>query len=156
VLLSLLIIRRRGLLVATTNTEALVLLSGLAVSYGFQMWPALIAVCYWPFLTRQGVVTGLIAGMITVTVTDAIGVAWLGTLPWGRWPLTIHAAGWGITVNLTVAVLVSLVTRDDRERKMEFHTLLRTYAAPELARRRLVPLAWVFTILWFAFGRSKS
>jgi solute:Na+ symporter, SSS family len=156
VLLSLLIIRRRGLLVATTNTEALVLLSGLAVSYGFQMWPALIAVCYWPFLTRQGVVTGLIAGLITVTVTDATGPAWLGIPTWGRWPLTIHTAGWGITVNLTLAVLVSLVTRDDRERKMEFHTLLRTYAAPELARRRLVPLAWVFTILWFAFGRSKS
>jgi solute:Na+ symporter, SSS family len=93
VLLSLLIIRRRGLLVATTNTEALVLLSGLAVSYGFQMWPALIAVCYWPFLTRQGVVTGLIAGLITVTVTDATGPAWLGIPTWGRWPLTIHTAG---------------------------------------------------------------
>ena len=149
--LSIVVVVVAALLVATTNTEALVLLGGLAVSYGFQMWPALIAACYWPFLTRQGVVTGLIAGVITVTVTDAIGVAWIGILPWGRWPLTIHAAGWGITVNLTLAVLVSLVTRDDRERKMEFHTFLRAYAG-EPARRRLVPLAWILTILWFVFA----
>ncbi|MEM7025072.1 MAG: sodium:solute symporter family protein, partial [Pseudomonadota bacterium] len=53
-----------ALLVATTSTDALVLLGGLAVAYGFQMWPALIAVCYWPFLTRSGVVLGLIAGLI--------------------------------------------------------------------------------------------
>ena len=149
--LSIVVVVVAALLVATTNTEALVLLGGLAVSYGFQMWPALIAACYWPFLTRQGVATGLIAGVITVTVTDAIGVAWIGILPWGRWPLTIHAAGWGITVNLTLAVLVSLVTRDDRERKMEFHTFLRAYAG-EPARRRLVLLAWILTILWFVFA----
>ncbi|MCG8427151.1 MAG: sodium:solute symporter family protein, partial [Chromatiales bacterium] len=43
-----------ALLVATTATDALVLLGGLAVAYGFQMWPALIAICWWPFLTRQG------------------------------------------------------------------------------------------------------
>ena len=59
-----------ALIVATTSTDALVLLGGLAVAYGFQMWPALIAVCYWPWLTRQGVVLGLIAGLIAVTLTD--------------------------------------------------------------------------------------
>ena len=59
-----------ALMVATTSTTALVLLGELAVSYGFQMWPALIAVCWWPFLTRQGVATGLIAGLVTVTATD--------------------------------------------------------------------------------------
>src|SRR4051794_3256543 len=73
---------------------------------------------------------------------------------WGIWPLTIHAAGWGIMVNMTVAVLVSLVTRDDRARKMEFHTVLRKYAALPAKRRRLAPLAWILAILWlvFAFG----
>ena len=50
-----------ALVVATTSKDALVLLGGLAVAYGFQMWPALIAVCWWPWLTRQGVVIGLIA-----------------------------------------------------------------------------------------------
>ena len=43
-----------ALVVATTSKDALVLLGGLAVAYGFQMWPALIAVCWWPWLTRPG------------------------------------------------------------------------------------------------------
>jgi Na+/proline symporter len=58
-----------ALLVATHATDALVLLGGLAVAYGFQMWPSLIAVCWWPYLTRQGVVLGLIAGLVAVTLT---------------------------------------------------------------------------------------
>ncbi|MCB1758682.1 MAG: sodium:solute symporter family protein, partial [Gammaproteobacteria bacterium] len=41
-----------SLIVATTATDALVLLGGLAVAYGFQMWPSLIAICWWPYLTR--------------------------------------------------------------------------------------------------------
>jgi hypothetical protein len=138
--------------VATTATDALVLLGGLAVSYGLQMWPALLAVCYWPFLTRQGVVLGLVGGLVTVTLTDAIGPLWLGITAWGRWPLTIHAAGWGIVVNLGLAVLVSLLTRDDRERKLEFHRLLRAGAALPPEKRRLAPLAWVLAVLWFTFA----
>ena len=47
-----------ALIVATTSQDALVLLGGLAVAYGFQMWPALIATCWWPWLTRQGVTVG--------------------------------------------------------------------------------------------------
>jgi SSS family solute:Na+ symporter len=141
-----------ALVVATTESDALVLLGALAVSYGLQMWPALIAACYWPFLTRQGVAAGLVAGLIAVTLTDAVGPHWLGISAWGRWPLTIHAAGWGFAVNLGVAVLVSLVTRDDRDRRLEFHRLLRAEAAVPAAKRRLVPLGWAFTLLWLVFA----
>jgi len=70
--------------VATTSSDALVLLGGLAVAYGFQMWPALISVCWWPWLTRQGVVIGLVAGLIAVTLTENIGSQFM---PWGRWRL---------------------------------------------------------------------
>ena len=62
-----------ALVVATTSSDALVLLGGLAVAYGFQMWPALIAVCWWPFLTGPGIVLGLIAGLVAVTMTESIG-----------------------------------------------------------------------------------
>jgi len=141
-----------ALFVATTATDALVLLGGLAVSYGFQMWPALIAMCYWPFLTRQGVALGLLAGLIVVTLTEPIGQDWFGITAWGRWPLTIHSAGWGIFVNLSIAVLVSLLTRDDRGRKQEFHRVLRAHAALPASKRRLLPLAWIITILWFVFA----
>ena len=48
-----------ALLVATFSRDALVLLGGLAVAFGFQMWVPLAAVCYFPWLTREGVSWGL-------------------------------------------------------------------------------------------------
>jgi solute:Na+ symporter, SSS family len=139
-----------ALVVASTSTDALVLLGGLAVAYGFQMWPALIAVCYWPWLTRQGVVLGLVAGLIAVTLTDM--PASFGIDAWGRWPWTIHSAGWGIIFNLAVALIVSAITRDDMDRKMEFHTFLAQHAALPPEKQKLIPLAWIITLAWFFFG----
>lgn len=140
-----------ALLVASSASRALVLLGGLAISYGFQMVPALIGACYWPFLTRQGVTAGLIAGLIAVTLTDAIGPQWMGIDAWGRWPLTLHPAVWGMMCNLGLAVAVSLVTRDDVARKREFHDFLRRTAGLTPRKRRLVPLAWTLVVLWLGF-----
>ena len=141
-----------ALVVATTSQDALVLLGGLAVAYGFQMWPALIAVCYWPFLTRQGIVLGLIAGLVAVTLTETIGQNWFGIEAWGRWPWTIHSAGWGILFNLGIAIIVSAITRDDMDRKMEFHNFLTQHAALPPEKRKLLPTAWIITLVWFFFG----
>jgi len=137
-----------ALVVATTGTDALVLLGGLAVSYGLQMWPALIAVCYWPFLTRQGVTAGLMTGLVVVTLTEGVGQHWLGISYWGRWPLTIHAAGWGIAANFVIAIGVSLVMKDNHEHKLAFHRVVRDGAGLSPGKRRLVPLAWVLTLAW--------
>jgi Na+/proline symporter len=137
-----------ALLVATASSDALVLLGSLALAYGFQLWPALIAVCYWPWLTRSGVVFGLIAGLVAVTLTDM--PASVGIEAWGRWPWTIHSAAWGIVCNLAVTLLVSTVTRDDMDRKMEFHTFLAQHAALPPEKRRLIPIAWIVTLVWFA------
>jgi SSS family solute:Na+ symporter len=139
-----------ALIVATTSTDALVLLGGLAVAYGFQMWPALLAVCYWPWLTRQGVVLGLIVGLIVVTLTDMPSS--VGIDAWGRWPWTIHSAGWGIIFNLAVVLIVSAITRDDMDRKMEFHNFLAQHAALPPEKQKLIPTAWIITLVWFFFG----
>ncbi|MCP4701294.1 MAG: sodium:solute symporter family protein [Gammaproteobacteria bacterium] len=144
--------------VATFSTDALVLLGGLAVAYGLQMWPALIGICWWPFLTRQGVTIGLIAGLIAVTMTDKLGIGlfnWLGIqLPWGRFPLTIHSAGWGIFFNLSLAIIISCMTRDKKEKahRMTFHNYLRKHASLSAAKKKLVPLAWLITLGWFFFA----
>jgi len=140
-----------ALVVATTSQDALVLLGGLAVAYGFQMWPALIAVCWWPFLTRQGVTVGLIAGLIAVTLTETIGAQFM---PWGRWPLTIHSAGWGILFNFGLAIIVSAMTQDKATytHRMKYHNFLREHASLPDAKKGLVPIAWIFTLLWFFFG----
>jgi solute:Na+ symporter, SSS family len=141
-----------ALIVATAASEALVVLGALAVSYGLQMVPALIAVCYWPFLTRQGIICGLLTGLLAVTFSEGFATSWLGITAWGRWPLTIHSAGWGILCNFTVAIGVSLFTKDDVERKMEFHSFLREHALRSAGKRRLMPVAWVMTVLWFWFA----
>ena len=47
-----------ALVVATFSRDALVLLGGLAVAFGFQMWPSLAAVCWFPWITRQGATLG--------------------------------------------------------------------------------------------------
>jgi Na+/proline symporter len=153
-----LLIVAAALVVATTATDALVLLGGLAVAYGFQMWPALIAVCWWPFLTGPGIVLGLIGGLIAVTMTESIGAQiWplLGVDPlWGRWPLTIHSAGWGIIVNLSIAILISAITqtRAGRQHRMTFHNFLRDHATLPNDKKGMVPLAWILTLAWFFFG----
>jgi len=140
-----------ALIVATTASDALVLLGGLAVAYGFQMWPSLIAICWWPFLTRQGVVLGLIAGLIAVTLTENIGSQFM---PWGRWPMTLHSAFWGILFNLSIAVMVSLMTQNkiDTEHRMTFHNFLREHASLPAEKRGLIPIAWIITLIWFFFG----
>ena len=143
-----------ALLVATYSKDALVLLGGLAVAYGFQMWPALIGACYWPWLTRQGIVLGLIAGLIAVTCTESIGQKWLGIKAWGRWPLTIHSAGWGIIFNLTIAIIVSAFTQDRKatEHRLKFHAFLKEHAGLPPHKKKLVPLAWAITLVWFFFA----
>lgn len=139
-----------ALVMATTAIDALVIMGGLAVSYGFQMWPALIAICYWRFLTRQGIALGLLMGLITVTLVE--NPYWFGITAWGRWPLTIHSAGWGMIFNLTTAILVSLVTTDDGERKREIHDFLHRHTTLAAQKRRLVVWAWILTLIWFIFA----
>jgi solute:Na+ symporter, SSS family len=139
-----------ALLVATGSSDALVLLGSLALAYGFQLWPALIAVCYWPYLTRSGIVLGLITGLVAVTLTDMPGS--VGIEAWGRWPWTVHSAGWGIIFNLVVALLVSAITRDDMDRKMEFHNFVAQHAALPAEKRKLIPIAWIIPLAWFFFA----
>ncbi|MEE8226439.1 MAG: hypothetical protein V3R30_06440, partial [Kiloniellales bacterium] len=97
-----------ALLVATFSQDALVLLGGLAVAFGFQMWPSLAAICWFPWITRQGATLGLAAGLIGVIFTEKFGASIAGLvgidLPWGRWPWTIHSAGWGMLLNLAVCL----------------------------------------------------
>ncbi len=142
-----------ALVVATTSTDALVLLGGLAVAFGFQMWPSLMAVCYFPWLTRAGVTIGLAVGMVVVVCTETIGQS-LGITAWGRWPWTIHSAGWGIIFNLGTAIIISAVTQnqEEREHKMVFHKFLSEHASLPDSKRGMIPLAWIITLVWFFFA----
>jgi Na+/proline symporter len=141
--------------VSTFSSDALVLLGGIAVAFGFQMFPSLAAVCWFPWLTRQGVVAGLIAGLIGVTLTDSMGGAIFGdALPWGRWPLTIHSAGWGIFANIAVCCIVSAMTQNAQARahRDSYHQFLKDHTSLTPSKRGLIPVAWAITIAWMFFG----
>ncbi|MDH3472960.1 MAG: sodium:solute symporter [Rhodospirillales bacterium] len=147
-----------ALLVATFSKDALVLLGGLAVAFGFQMWPSLAAICWFPWITRQGATWGLAAGLIGVIFTETFGQTIAGTvgieLPWGRWPWTIHSAGWGILLNLAVCLPVSAMTQNssDLAHRMKYHNFLREHASLSPNKRGLVPVAWAVTLAWMFFG----
>ena len=144
-----------ALMVATFSRDALVLLGGLAVAFGFQMWPSLAAVCWFPWITREGATWGLAAGLIGVIFTETIGQQITGgSLPWGRWPWTIHSAGWGMILNLAVCLPVSAMTQsaDARAHRMKYHDFLREHATLSPEKASLKPIAWIITLLWLFFG----
>ena len=147
-----------ALLVATFSQDALVLLGGLAVAFGFQMWPSLAAVCWFPWITRQGATWGLAAGLIAVIFTEKFGASIAGVfgadLPWGRWPLTMHSAGWGIYFNVAICVIVSAMTQDSAstEHRMKYHNFLKEHASLPASKQGLKPIAWGITIIWLIFG----
>jgi Na+/proline symporter len=146
-----------ALLVATFSRDALVLLGGLAVAFGFQMWPSLAAVCWFPWITRQGATWGLAAGLLGVIFTESFGIqilGWVGLDAWGRWPWTIHSAGWGMFLNLLVCIPVSAMTQDQtaRAHRMQYHNFLREHASLSTDKRKLLPWAWIITLAWMFFG----
>ena len=147
-----------ALTVATFSSDALVLLGGLAVAFGFQMWPSLAAVCWFPWITRQGATWGLAAGLLAVIFTETFGQTIAGVvgieLAWGRWPWTIHSAGWGIFFNLAICLAVSAITQDagDNAHRMKYHTFLRQHASLSPEKKKLVPIAWGIALAWMFFG----
>ena len=159
-----------ALIVAAKSTQAIVMLGGLAVAYGFQMYPALMGICYFPRLTRRGVVWGLVAGLLAVTLTDRTVVLFpqiirfflpeflavnVGDMPWGPYPWTIHSAGWGIFFNLLVTLIVSFAfpsAEEERSIREKRHRFLQAVSGIPENRRKNVPLAWILTLFWFLVG----
>jgi Na+/proline symporter len=142
-----------ALVVAANSNQAIVMLGGLAVAYGFQMYPSLIGLCYYKGFNNKGIVAGLIAGLIAVTLTDKTSI-WFG-VPWGAFPFTIHSAGWGIFFNLITTFLVSSITKEtelEKDNKNRIHELLSTVAGLNFYQKKKVRLAWVLTLIWFLVG----
>ena len=147
------IVTGAALIVAANSSQAIVMLGGLAVAYGFQMYPALIGICYYKGFTQKGVVAGLVVGLIAVTLTDRTS-AWFG-VPWGAYPLTIHSAGWGIFFNLIITFLVSHFSAEtdaERNKKAKKHQLLQAVSGMNSARKKKIRLAWILTLIWFLVG----
>ena len=142
-----------ALLVGLSSDDLLVLLGGAAVSYGLQMWPALLGICYIRFFTPAGVVCGLVVGVLAVTFTYVTELG--GIFGFGRYPLTIHSAGWGIFLNLATTFLVSAFTQPQSEemaRRDSYHEFIRGHTQLAPGKRKWKAPIWVFVVIWFLFA----
>jgi Na+/proline symporter len=145
-----------ALVIAINATDTIAYLGGLAVAFGLQMTPALMGICWFPWFTRKGIITGLIIGLITVFLTEGIvtgeGKLLEEVLPWGKWPGTIHSAGWGIFFNLLTALTVSILFQDkQRDHREKYHAFFREYA-PLTASSRKKWGAFILVIIWALFA----
>ena len=142
-----------ALVVAIVSTDALVMLGGLAVAYGFQMYPALFGNLYCKWISKTGVTMGLIAGLLAVTLTDKMSSIF--PLPWGAYPLTIHSAGWGIFFNIIFTGFGSYFFPDSDQKNLDKekrHAFLSEVAGIPETKKKLVPLAYCLVIFWFLVG----
>lgn len=146
--------------VATVAPLPAALLSTLTLSLSAQLLPAYLGLCWLPWISRSGVVTGLVFGLVFVLFSEPAGlIAFEGLfidLPWGRWPLTIHSAAWGLFFNVGTCIIVSLWTRREPEREYRgrLHDELAASSPAALGGRATRAAKWSLTLIWafFALG----
>jgi solute:Na+ symporter, SSS family len=129
-------------------------LSTLALPLSAQLLPAYLGLCWVPWMSRSAVLVGLIFGCLAVLFTEPPGlIAFDGLfvpLPWGRWPLTIHSAAWGLVFNLTTSFLVAIFTYRDaeRDRRDALHRIFRRDHRVEFGQRAARGAKWSLALLW--------
>lgn len=146
--------------IATFTPLAATLFASLALPLSAQLLPALLGMCWLPWLSRSAVLTGFVFGALLVVFTEAFGLilfeALFVELPWGRWPLTIHSAGWGLAFNLAACLLAAIFTRRgaERETRDRLHDRFRADFPASFGTRAARGAMWSLTLLWafFALG----
>ena len=141
-------------LLATFAPTAAGLLGSATLSLSAQLLPAVFGLCWVPWISRSAVLVGLIAGSLLVAFTEPLGlVPFEGLfidLPWGRWPLTVHSAAWGLAFNIAAMLLVAIFTRGgvERDHRRQLHDgFARTHQA-ERGRRATRGAQWSLALLW--------
>lgn len=128
--------------------------STLALPLSAQLLPAYLGLCWIPWMSRSAVLVGLIFGGLFVVFTEPPGLIFFdrlfADLPWGRWPLTIHSAAWGLAVNVAASLLVAIFTRQDteRERRNALHAVFRRDHRMNFGGRAARGAKWSLPLLW--------
>ncbi|WP_243297788.1 sodium:solute symporter family protein [Bacillus litorisediminis] len=83
----------------------------LLIGYGFigQSFPSIVGMFFWPRATKHGAFWGLFGGFVVTLLFSFV-------IPH---PMDIHAGIWGLLVNLTIFVVVSLVTKPASKETIE-------------------------------------
>lgn len=130
------------------------IVASLALPLSLQMLPALLGIAYLRWISRSAVITGLILGTIAVLFTEPPGLILFEglflDLPWGRWPLTIHSAGWGLALNLGAVLLVSIFTRKGAERahRDRLHDEFAANWSTDFGSKSAGTATWSLMLIW--------
>ena len=144
-----------GMLLASFSMEATLLLGGLAIAFSFQLWPSLLSITWFPWITKNAAIAGLIIGLIVVVFTDTLGQKLTGgRLPWGVWPWTIHSAVWGMFFNISICLIMSFLTNNDpdREHREKFHSFIREHSIRKNNDRWSKPVGGLLLMVWMFFA----
>ena len=153
--LGMLLLSLASLYLATFFETSIILLGGLAIAFGFQLFPVLLGMLWFPWITRSGAVLGLIVGMIFVILAETFGHKITGNaLPWGRWPLTIYSGLWGLFFNVIVCFSASIFSSNDKEREHrdQIHDFFQSHMGIHPSRKKIKSLAYVLFLLWAFFS----
>ncbi|MBO6484612.1 MAG: hypothetical protein HVK32_02630 [Pelagibacteraceae bacterium] len=144
-----------SLALSIQSLETILSVGIFSLSIACQMFVPLIAICYFPWLTKQGVGLGIVVGIIAVLSTDIVGQTLFGDfIKWNKWPLTIHSSVWGVLFNLIASISISFVTQDAKEtnHRQKFHDFIDDYKSHSIMRKSLKPSAWIVTVTWIFFA----
>ncbi|WP_119389050.1 hypothetical protein [Taklimakanibacter lacteus] len=140
--------------IASVTPQGAAIFSSLALSLSAQLLPAFLGLCWLPWISRSAVLTGLILGSIAVLFTEPLGLIFFEglfvDLPWGRWPLTIHSAAWGLALNLGACFLVSIFTYGgaERDHRQRLHDVLSRDHRIDFGGPAARGAKWSLTLIW--------
>jgi len=144
-----------GLLLASFSLNATVLLGSLAIACSFQLWPSLLGITWFRWMTKGAATAGLTVGIIVVILTEPLGQQITGgSLPWGVWPWNIHSAVWGIFFNIIACLTVLATTSDniDQQHRNTFHAFFLEYSSPNQNDRWSKPASGILLVIWLFFA----
>lgn len=131
--------------------------ASLALPLAVQILPAIVGLTFVRWIGRGAIMAGMTFGMLIVFFTEPAGLILFEglfvELPWGRWPLTIHSAAWGLAFNLLLVLLSSAATlrAPDRFQRDRLHDALFLATNLTVGGRGLF---WTLMLLWtfLAYG----
>ena len=132
----------------------------VAIPLAVQMLPAFLGLTFLRWISRSAVLVGLTFGGMMVLFTEPPGLILFEglfvDLPWGRWPLTVHSAAWGLAFNVAAVLLVAIFTRGGAERAQRdrLHDEFAATWAVDFGGKAARGAKWSLTLIWafFALG----
>jgi Na+/proline symporter len=125
-----------------------------------QLAPAVLGLAFVRWISRSAILAGLIVGSLFVFFTEPPGLILVEglflDLPWGRWPLTVHSAAWGLALNIAAVLLVSIFTRarEERAERDRLHDEFAMQGRVNFGGSAARTAKWSLTLIWafFALG----